>query len=680
MSSIPPNSIRLSNLLGYQTSQRALARANTALFGVQEQLYTGRRITRPSDDPISASLASVLRDRLQASDQRLRNLSHASSSLASLDQALGEAKDLTVQATGIAASQIGVGSDAGTRASQANVVQSILDSMIDVANRDFVDLHLFAGSETGRAPFENFFGGIRYLGNGDGLRTDLDSRLNAPITIGGETAFGALSARAQGDVDLNPNVTRATRVADLAGVRGEGVSLGSVEVTITNGPPVTVSIDLTGASSAGDVLDAIESAIRAADPAALGGAFPSASLDAGADALSFPVAAGYTLAFADVGAGTTARDLGLSGFSFTNAANFHPAGDLGPRLSEHTALGDLAPAAALTLPGSFTITNGGRTGSVSLATTDTIGDLINQVEALNLGVRAEVNEAGDGLNLVNEVSGFEMSVSEDGGGSLLATGLGLRTLRTTTALSDFNHGRGVEIADGNINPITGLPDAGRNVDFRVNLQNGTSFDVDLVPGDLATVQTVIDAINAAAVTAGYAVPADFEAGLADGPNGITLTDNTGPTVQQTGVTRLNGYAAEDLGLLDGAFTPGAPAVLAGSDRASVRIESVFSDLIDLRGALDGNDERGITLATQRLETDDDRLISARAVVGGRALRIADATARVEDEVLLDETVRSGLEDVDFAEAATRFSFLQLAQEAAYSATARTQGLTLLNFL
>jgi flagellar hook-associated protein 3 FlgL len=218
------------------------------------------------------------------------------------------------------------------------------------------------------------------------------------------------------------------------------------------------------------------------------------------------------------------------------------------------------------------------------------------------------------------------------------------------------------------------------VDFRVNLQDGTTFDVDLTPGDMGTVQDVLDAINAAAAGAGYAVPADFEATLADGANGITLVDSTGPPTQSTSVTRLNGYAAEDLGLLDGTFTGGAPAVLAGSDRASVRVESVFSDLIDLRESLDGNDERGIVVASGRLEADDDRLIAARAVVGGRAQRVEDAKTRVEDETLLDETVRSGLEDVDFTEAATRFSLLQLAQNAAYSATARTQGLTLLNFL
>lgn len=680
MSSIPANPVRIPNLQTFRNAQQALVRTNSALFEVQNQLYTGKRIVRSSDDPVGASLASVLRERISGAQQRLRNLSHASSSLASLDQALGEATSLTTQASSIAASQIGVGSDGQTRAAQSDVVTSLVDSLVEVANREFIDLHLFGGSSTARQPFEEFFGGIRYTGEGDGLRTDLGSRLDVPITIGGETAFGSLSARVKGDVDLNPTAVRGTRVTALDGARGEGVALGSVEVTITNGPPVTVTVDLTQAESAGDVADAIESAVRAADPAALSGVFPAASIDAATGALSFPVAAGYTITFADTGAGTTAQDLGLDAFGYTAGTPLNPAGGLDATLTEHTLLGDLAPAAAITLPGSFVITNGGRSGTVTLSATDSIGEAQRQIEALNLGVRLEIADSGTGLNLINEVSGFDLSVSEDGGGSLLATGLGLRTLRPTTATADFNHGRGVEIADGAINPISGLPDASRNVDFRVNLQDGTSFDVDLVPADTATVQTVLDAINAAAVAAGYAVPADFEATLADGPNGITLVDNTGPVVSSTGVVRLNGYAAEDLGLLDGTLTPGTPAVLAGSDRGTVRVDSIFSNLIDLRTSLDANDERGIVVAAQRLESDDNRLVSARAVVGGRARRVDDATTRAEDDLVLDETIRSGIEDLDFTEAATRLSALQLAQQAAYAATARTQGLTLLNFL
>jgi len=193
------------------------------------------------------------------------------------------------------------------------------------------------------------------------------------------------------------------------------------------------------------------------------------------------------------------------------------------------------------------------------------------------------------------------------------------------------------------------------------------------------VASVLAKINADAVTAGVAVPADFEAVLADGANGIVFSDNTGGGGALT-ITNLNGRAAEDLGLLDGTFTAGAPATFAGTDRATVRVDSAITALIDLRNALLSNDSTGITLAGGRLETAYERLSSARAVVGGRTTRLSAMGLREEDGRLLDQSIRSGLRDLDFVEASSLFSLLQLVQQAGLQSAAATQSLSLLDFL
>jgi len=153
----------------------------------------------------------------------------------------------------------------------------------------------------------------------------------------------------------------------------------------------------------------------------------------------------------------------------------------------------------------------------------TVGELREQVRRLGIGVRMEINGDGDRLDVVNEVSGFRMSVSE--GGSTAATTLGIRTLSASTLLSEFNDGRGVQIADGQINPLTGLPDADRNVDFEVTLTDGSSFVVDLTPADTGTVADVLAKINADAAAAG--VGGVFNATLGTGGNGIVFEDTAG---------------------------------------------------------------------------------------------------------------------------------------------------------
>lgn len=682
MSAIPSNAGRVPNILATQIAMENLTRNNVDLLRLGAQMSSGRRVDRASDDPVASSLISVLDGRINRADQRLRNFSHASSSLASLDQLLGDAHEMALEARTLGQSQIGVNSDADTRRAQAVVVQSLITELQSVANRAYDGLHLLGGSRTGRAPIESFFDGYRYAGVGDGLRTDLGPGLDIPITIGADEALGALSARVEGDVDLNPRLTRSTKLEDVRGANDLGVDLGEIEITIDNGVPVTVTVDLSNAANVGNVLDAIESAIRQTDPAALAGVFPGGlDIVPAGDRFEVNAAAGYTITFADPGDTTTASDLGLTGFSYDTANPDNPAVDLDPALTRHVAFGDLVPGGAAFPNGTIVFSNSGRTGSVTVTAGMTIAEFQRGVEALNLGIRVEIDEDGRSLNVFNEVSGWEMSVEEDGGGTLTATAMGIRTFKDSTPLSVFNGGRGVQIADGVLDPTTGLADPDRNVDFRVTLTDGRTFDVDLRPQDIADVGTVLARINAQAAAAvpPIAVPADFEAVLADGGNGIVFTDNAGGG-GTVGVASLNGFAAEDLGLLDGSFTPGAPAILAGSDRATVRVDSLLTTLMDLRTALEANDERGIRFATERLESDTDRLATTRAVVGGRAGRLGDAQRREEDSTLLDETIRSGLQDLDYVEATSRFSLLQLVQQAGYTATAQAQSLTLLNFL
>lgn len=681
MSQIPSNIARVPNALASRIALGNINRGGLSLLETTEQLSSGKRLNKGSDNPIDASLVSVLRGRIDLADTRARNIDHADSTLSTLDQTLGDMHDLLLEAKGVASGQIGVGSDADTRRAAAEVITSIINEMQGLTETQFADIYVFGGSRTASPPLQEFFGGLRYVGAGDGLRTDLGPGLDIPITIGADQALGALSARQQGTVDLNPNLTRDTPLAALRGAEGLGINLSSLNVTVDSGPLTNLDVDLTGARSVGDALDAIEAAIREADPGALNGVFPGGLTIAPAgDRILVDAMPGYTITFADEGGGTVGEDLGLVDFDFTTITRDNPGVDLDPRLTSQTRIADLAPSSGLT-PGDVVFTNGGRSGTVTVDPGMTVDDFAREVERLGLGLRVEIGDDGRSLDVVNEVSGWDMSVEDSGGGTFTAISLGIRTVQPTTPTSVLNHGRGVEIADGVLDPITGLPDPDRNIDFRVTLADGRSFDVDLRAQDMVDIGTMLARINAAAAGAAppIATPAEFDARVADGANGITFRDGTVGAGQIT-VEQLHGRAAEDLGLLDATFTPGAPAVLAAEDRTQVRVSSVFSALMDLRAALEGNDERGITLAAEEMESHLDRLATTQAVVGGRAQRVEQAGLRQEETRLLDQTVMSGLEDLDYVEASSRFSLLQLAQQAGYAATAQSLNLSLIAFL
>ena len=652
---------RVPNQLASQMVLSSITRSNTDLLALQVKLASGRDLVRASDNPVGASTVAVLDDVLERRDQRLRNLSEASAILNTMDSALGDVSDLLLEAKSVGLSQVGVGSDADTRRNQALVIDSILQSMQAIGNRDHRGVHYFGGDAVGAAPFEGLLNGIQYQGAGDGLLNDSGLGASTPITMSGERAFGAVSARLEGDRDLDPGATPQTRLSDLNGTRGLGISRGVITVAV-NG--TSVEVDLSDAATVEDVRGRVEAAIQSVDAGA------SVTIDAATrDRFRITPSGGVTVTITDSDEGTAAEDLGIEGT--WSPGNEVGSGGLDPRLTWTTPVSALD---GVTVPlGTIKISNAGQTRDVDLSGAETIQDIRNTIDQLDLGVRIEIAESGDRLQFRNELSGGAMSIGEVIGGQT-ATELGVRSFSANTRLEDFNDGRGVEILSGGVDPVTGVADPSRDLDFRITLGDGSSFDVDLAGAE--TVQQVLSRINQAADASGLTVPTDFNAGLRSLGNGILLTDGTSVSGPISVEALNNSSAASDLGIL-GTRTS---ASFAGQDRATVSVDGVFSHLIALRDALMADDETGIAFATEKLESDIARAAEARAEVGVRAQRVEAATIREEDLRVQDLSLKSTIQDLDVTAAAIRFSQLQQQLQAGLSTAGRITNLTLLDFL
>ena len=655
MSSIPSNLARIPNSLASKIVLQALQRTQSRILQTQIQLATGRRVIHASDDPLATSIVSVLDDVVERRGQWLRNLSHADAVLNNVDAALADATDLLIEAKGIASSQIGVGSDTETRRNQAAVVDSLLIELFATANRDYQQVHFFGGRATAEPPMSQLLNGYRYTGQGDGLANDLGMLNPINITLSGEDAFGALSARVTGNFDLDPTLTVDTRLVDLNGARGLGVTLGELNVDVGG---TLSTLDLSTAHTVGDVAAMLQTEIRLTDITA------TVVISAGGDA--FEISGGMPVTITDLTGATTAADLGLDiplGFPGPVTAG----NDIDARITDQTLVTSLP---GLTQPlGTIRLSNGGQVRDLDLSTVTTVRELKNAVEALNLGIRVQIADTGDRLNFTNELSGGQMSVGEVAGG-LTATELGIRTYAAWTRLEDLNNGLGIQIRTGSVDPVTGMPDPAADLDFQIALKDGSLLDVDLAGAE--TIGDVLDAINAAAAIAVLPVTATL---AADG-NGITITDST-VGIGPTSVTALNGsFAAEDLGMIGS--TGGA--TLTSEDRATIAVESVFTHLLRLRDALLTDDERGITLAAEKFDADISGLAEARAKVGVRSRRVANAVLREEDLRIQDMSLRSQVQDLDYTEASIRFATLQQQLQAGLLTAQRVTSLSLLDFL
>lgn len=677
MTRFPTSFSRAPNLIFAQSSLNALGRSSYSLSRLNEQIATGLSILRPSDDPVRSATVSILDGRLENIEQVLKNLEFAGNSLGTLDNALGEAKSLIDQALSISSEQLSSPSDAESRAGQANIIDSLVSSLFSIANTQSLVGYVFGGSDPTGAPVSAFGGGYRFSGEVGGMTAALGAVSDVPITLGANNAIGALSNRIRGSVDLDPALTSDTRLSDINGARDLGIESGVVQMSYNGG--VTIDVDLSGADTIGDVADALEAAIIQYEADNAVTILGPGGVSIAGGALDFDIAGGGALDFTDQQGSYVGADLGLvqdPPVSFTTAAGTGLELDAG--LSWTTPIGALRGLGGAGLD-QISLSNNGQTFSIDLSGATTLGEIKSAIEASAEGVRVRISEDGTALDVFTETAGtrdLALSITEVAGGNDTASLLGIRSYALDTPLSVFNDGRGVDIAEGN-------SIASENEDFSITLGDGFKITIDLSSGDLADVGSLVNAINTQAdaqLTAAGRPTTDFTVGLSPTSNGLNFTQD--PALGASGPITISperSKAAEQLGLLDAQLSPGGNT-LTSSDRASVRVNNLFTHLLDLAQALRSDDTLGMQIASENLEDSLDELIQSRALVGGYARRVDEEVLRQEDRSVLDQAMRSQLRDLDFAQASSRFAQLQLQMQATMSVIAQTQSRTLLDFL
>lgn len=638
MAILPLQLARVSNLLKSNLTTHSITRTQQQLLDVQNQLSTGSRLNSPSDDPGDAAVVQQLQKLLEQRAAYSDNLKSAQSQLGEVDSSLGDLTDLLQQAQTIASANIGSDVTADQRQGAAAIITSLQSQALSVGNKQFDGVFLFAGDRSTEPPFVEDVGGVKFVGDSNVLKNVYDENTKLPFMVDGANVFGALSTRMKGSVDLSPSLTLSTRIGDLKGSGGNGVHLGSIQ--LSNGT-VTKIIDLSGADTIGDVQNAIDSA-------GVGGI--TAGIAPDGNSLQLNATASDNITVNETG-GTAAGDLGILQTTALGPGVAVDGANVGALVTGLTKLSDLKGGVGIGTQG-LILTNGLTTATVDLSAATTVEDLINAVNGSKTGVLARINDAGNGIDLVNPTQGVQMTIAENGGTT--AADLGIRSLAPGTKLADLNGGRGVSTSSG--------------AELQVNRRNGTTFQVEI--GAAQTIQDAIDAINTA--DAGGGVAASFSTT----GNGIVLNDSTAGAGQLSVISINFSTAARDLGLDQAA----AGGTLTSKDTNGIEVPGVFGNLAKLQTALTANDQAGITAAAEGLKADYDRIVRVRGETGARVQELDSRQSNLQDENLATTGLLSKLKDTDFTDAISRFQTLQTSLQASLQTTARILNLSLMDFL
>lgn len=120
---------------------------------LQDQLSTGRRINKPSDDPVGISFSMRYRSELAANDQYQRNVDATVSFLDYSDTMLGQMGEVMQRGR-----ELAVEAANGTNSSESlNAIKTEVDQLynqlVTIGNSQFNGKYMFNGQITDKAPF-----------------------------------------------------------------------------------------------------------------------------------------------------------------------------------------------------------------------------------------------------------------------------------------------------------------------------------------------------------------------------------------------------------------------------------------------------------------------------------------------------------------------------------------------
>lgn len=158
---------------------------------LQNQLSTGRKINKPSDDPVGISFSLRYRSELAANDQYQRNVDATVSYLDFTDTMLDQmgnvmqrARELAVQGAN------GTNSDESLNAMKTEIDQ-LYGQMTNIGNSKFNGKYVFNGQITDQPPFPDPNNPENAVTNSDEIQFEIGAGVKMAINKSAEQVFGA---------------------------------------------------------------------------------------------------------------------------------------------------------------------------------------------------------------------------------------------------------------------------------------------------------------------------------------------------------------------------------------------------------------------------------------------------------------------------------------------------------
>ena len=215
--------MRISHQGVKQRLLREIGTSQSALFEIQERLASGKRISKPSDDPFGLSRTMTARTDRNTAMQWQRNITVSSNDLGLNESLLENLGDLLQRSRELATQGANAPLTVDARQQIGLEVSRLLTEALTIGNSSFGGRYLFGGHQTGAPPFTEDVPGaptvITYNGDSGVVNREISNGQQIQVNIPGDQLFSDIyTTLIQLRDDLNANnqagVNNATAALD----------------------------------------------------------------------------------------------------------------------------------------------------------------------------------------------------------------------------------------------------------------------------------------------------------------------------------------------------------------------------------------------------------------------------------------------------------------------------------
>lgn len=245
-----PTQSSIFNLVrsGLRLNQAKLARA-------QEQVATGKRILRPSDDAVGTSVSLAVRRQQGGVDAYRSAINTARPLLATGASQLQEASVMLTDARALIVQGMNGTLSPEDKEALAGQIELLYESLLEVGNSRSGERYLFSGTATNEPPFQESDGRVRYMGNGTEQAVLIGRGVELEVNVPGDEIFGRFEydgVRFDGLTGVSAGTSANSgegyhdlhvRHTSTTGTPGAGIALANGGADDTIMGPHTVTID-----------------------------------------------------------------------------------------------------------------------------------------------------------------------------------------------------------------------------------------------------------------------------------------------------------------------------------------------------------------------------------------------------------------------------------------------------